>query len=53
MLAVWLYHEPFTRVQLVTFLCVWVALSLYSIDVFARVRSESRMQSAVQSQPPR
>jgi chloramphenicol-sensitive protein RarD len=40
-LAVWLYGEPFTRVQAVTFLCVWVALSLYSIDVFARMRSES------------
>ena len=42
-LAVWLYGEPFTRVQVVTFLCVWVALSLYSTDVFARMRSEKRM----------
>lgn len=51
-LAVWLYGEPFTRVQLVTFLCVWVALSLYSIDVFARVRSESRMRAVEESQRP-
>jgi chloramphenicol-sensitive protein RarD len=51
-LAVWLYGEPFTRVQLVTFLCVWVALSLYSIDVFARVRSESQMGAVEESQRP-
>ncbi len=49
-LAIWLYGEPFTRVQLVTFLCVWLALSLYSIDVFARVRSESRMGATEESQ---
>lgn len=48
-LAVWLYGEPFTRVQLITFLCVWVALSLYSIDVFARVRSESWMEPGERS----
>jgi chloramphenicol-sensitive protein RarD len=52
-LAVWLYGEPFTRVQAVTFLCVWVALSLYSIDVFARMRSESPVDIGERGQDSR
>lgn len=51
LIAVWLYDEPFTRVQAVTFLCVWSALSLYSADVFARTRAEARAESAQRVHP--
>jgi chloramphenicol-sensitive protein RarD len=38
-IAVWLYAEPFTRVQAITFGGIWLALSLYSLDMVARARS--------------
>jgi chloramphenicol-sensitive protein RarD len=33
-LGVYLYHEPFTRVQVVIFLLIWTALAIYSTDSF-------------------
>jgi len=38
-IAVWLYAEPFTRVQALTFGGIWVALGLYSLDMAARARA--------------
>ena len=32
LLAVFLYHEPFERVQLATFVMIWLALAIFSID---------------------
>ena len=32
MLAVFLYQEPFEKAQLVTFVTIWVALAIFSID---------------------
>lgn len=32
LLAVFVFGEPFTRVHLVTFSCIWGALALYSVD---------------------
>ena len=32
LLAVALYGEPFTRVHLVAFGCIWTALAIYSVD---------------------
>ncbi|MFQ5755110.1 MAG: EamA family transporter RarD [Acidiferrobacterales bacterium] len=34
MLAVLAYHEPFTTVHTITFVCIWVALVIYSFDAF-------------------
>jgi chloramphenicol-sensitive protein RarD len=36
LLAVMIYGEPFTRTHLITFACIWVALAIYSFDVFSR-----------------
>lgn len=36
LLAVVVYKEPFTRTHLVTFLCIWAALALYSLDALRR-----------------
>ena len=32
MLAVFLYHEPFEKAQLFTFVTIWIALAIFSID---------------------
>jgi len=34
LLAVFIYHEPFSHQRLVTFILIWVALALYSADSF-------------------
>ncbi len=34
LLAVLAYHEPFTMVHTITFVCIWVALAIYSFDAF-------------------
>lgn len=31
-LGVFLYHEPFTDVHLVSFVCIWVSLTIYSLS---------------------
>jgi chloramphenicol-sensitive protein RarD len=35
-LAVFVYHEPFTTANLVTFGCIWLALAIYSFDAARR-----------------
>ncbi len=32
MLGVLVYHEPFTRAHLISFSCIWIALTIYSIS---------------------
>lgn len=32
LLGVWVYHEPFTRTQLIGFSAVWVALIVYTVE---------------------
>jgi len=34
LLAVALYREPFTRIHLAAFGCIWLALALYSADAW-------------------
>ncbi|HYG63983.1 MAG TPA: EamA family transporter RarD [Thermoanaerobaculia bacterium] len=36
LLATAVFGEPFTRVHLVTFACIWLALALYSLDAWRR-----------------
>lgn len=41
-LAVWGFGEPFTRTHVVTFLCIWTAVGLYSWDSWRRARALNR-----------
>jgi chloramphenicol-sensitive protein RarD len=38
-LGVFLYHEPFTRGHLVTFILIWIALAIFTAEAFIRWRS--------------
>jgi len=38
-LGVFLYHEPFTRGHLVTFILIWIALAVFSAEALLRWRS--------------
>jgi chloramphenicol-sensitive protein RarD len=33
-LAVWIYKEPFSYTQLISFACIWIALAIYTFDIF-------------------
>lgn len=43
LLAVWLFGEPFSRAQAVTFGCVWIALAIYSREF---LRSAARIHGS-------
>lgn len=32
LIGVWLFHEPFTKIRLIGFVVIWVALALYSLE---------------------
>lgn len=42
MLAVFVFDEPFSKKQLVTFAMIWVALALYSADTLFRLKKAQR-----------
>jgi chloramphenicol-sensitive protein RarD len=42
MCGVWLYAEPFTRVQAIGFACIWLALGIYATDGFLRWQKRVR-----------
>jgi chloramphenicol-sensitive protein RarD len=39
LLGIFLFHEPFTRGQLVTFILIWIALAVFSAEAILRWRS--------------
>lgn len=41
LLAVFFYREPFTRVHLLTFACIWAALLIYTTDSYLQYRRRS------------
>lgn len=41
-LAVWLYNEPFTQGHLLSFLCIWTGLGVYSSDALWKSRTSWR-----------
>jgi chloramphenicol-sensitive protein RarD len=43
--GVWLYAEPFTRADAVTFGCIWTGLALYSADMWRHRSRPATMQS--------
>jgi chloramphenicol-sensitive protein RarD len=47
-LGLFLYHEPFRQAQLVTFVLIWIALIIYTIDAVARWR----IGKAIERVPP-
>lgn len=46
LLAVLLYDEPFTLSHLITFVCIWIALAIYSGDAFLTHRARRAIQGA-------
>jgi chloramphenicol-sensitive protein RarD len=44
-LAVWIYSEPFTRAHIFAFACIWLALAIYSGDLYWRDR---RLKASLQ-----
>ncbi len=40
LLAVFAFGEPFTQAHLVTFLCIWTALGIFTLDTLRRSRRE-------------
>jgi chloramphenicol-sensitive protein RarD len=52
-LGVFAYHEPFTRAHLITFSLIWVALGIFTFDVFTHWRSaRARAAMAPSTGPP-
>jgi chloramphenicol-sensitive protein RarD len=47
-LAVWVYGEPFTRAQAVTFAFVWASLAVYSWDAIVQARRGAATVPAVE-----
>ena len=44
LLGVYAFHEPFDRVQLITFSCIWCSLIIFTAEGILHNRSESRRQ---------
>lgn len=42
-LGVFVFREPFSSLQLVTFACIWLALVVYSLESLAQVRRYARV----------
>ncbi len=42
LLAVFVYHEPFSRAQAVTFAIIWTALAIFSLDALGQYRDQRR-----------
>ena len=38
-LGIFVFHEPFSRAQLITFALIWVALVIYTADAVLRWRA--------------
>jgi chloramphenicol-sensitive protein RarD len=39
LLGVFLYHETFTRTHLITFVMIWIALAIFTVEAIWRWRS--------------
>jgi chloramphenicol-sensitive protein RarD len=48
--GVWLYGEPFTRVQAIGFGCIWLALGIYAADGLLRMRPSIRRFAATRDE---
>ena len=53
LLAVALYREPFTRIHLMAFGCIWLALAIYSIDAYSSHRPRGSWIIARRAATPR
>jgi chloramphenicol-sensitive protein RarD len=48
LLAVFAFHEPVNSAQVITFVCIWMALALYSFDT---IRIYRRLQEGIRPHP--
>jgi chloramphenicol-sensitive protein RarD len=46
LLGVFLYHETFTRAHLITFIMIWIALAIFTIEAIWRWRSVRERETA-------
>ena len=51
-LAVFIYHEPFHLVKLLSFVCIWLALILISIDAVHRSKHPALVSTGIQDTMP-
>ena len=52
LLAMFVFGEPFSVIQLVSFSCVWVALALFTAEsLYQFKRAQARLHSAAEAQP--
>ncbi|MBF0303087.1 MAG: EamA family transporter RarD [Desulfamplus sp.] len=47
LLAVFIYHEPFSHQRLVTFILIWTALAIYSLDSFYAFKKRRVSESSI------
>lgn len=52
LLGLFVYHETFTRQHFVTFLLIWVALALVSVEAVLRWRATKRVAADVMTETP-
>jgi chloramphenicol-sensitive protein RarD len=50
-LGVFLYHEPFTRAHLTTFIMIWIALAIFTIEAIWRWQSARESESPPLARP--
>ena len=46
-LGVFIYHEPFTRNDLITFAMIWIALAIFTCEALIRWRSARTREAAI------
>ena len=52
LLAIFVFGEPFSVIQLVSFSCVWVALALFTAEsLYQFKRAQARLHSASEAKP--
>ena len=52
LLAIFVFGEPFSVIQLVSFSCVWVALALFTAEsLYQFKRAQARLHSIAEAKP--
>lgn len=48
-LGVLLYGEPFTKEHVITFICIWTAIAIFTISNFNKMRKTKKVSTAISS----
>ena len=51
-LAIFVFHEPFDSTRSITFVCIWLALAIYTIDAFQQHRLRSPVSPSTSPSVP-